>query len=162
MMKQIERLAEYLDIVNSLSNKTSSPKVEDITKEAMWVLSNTDLILDIVKPAYPSSIHELKSYIVVNNSIGINDYSTKLSREIISWVSKIDRERLDTRWQLANPFILFYRGIELVTKIVLGYPIKQFNPNFDYDSKPWKAVNLVFTIVSGLSSIIGLYLTIKG
>ena len=102
MMSKIGKLGEYLDVVNSLSNKTSYSKVEDITEEAMWVLSNTDLILDIVKPSYPSSIHELKSYIVVNNSIGINNYSTKLGREIVSWVSKIDRERLAIRWQLTS------------------------------------------------------------
>ena len=158
---QVLVLGNYLDIVNQLSNKTSSKGRADISQEALWVLSNTDVIDEIVKPSYHSSIHGLMNNIVVNNSIGINTYSTRLSREVVSWVSKLERKKRDIKGQLANPFVCFYRGIELITMIVIGYPIKQFNPNFDYDSKPWKAVNLVFSIVSGLSSIIGLYLTIK-
>ena len=158
---QILVLGNYLDIVNQLSNKTRSNKSTDISQEALWVLSNTDVIDEIVKPSYNSSIHELKNNIVFNNSIGINAYSTRLSREIVSWVSKLERKKKTIKGQLANPFVWFYRGIELITMIVIGYPIQQFNPNFDYDSKSWKAVNLIFTIVSGLSSIIGLYITIR-
>jgi len=158
---QILVLGNYLDIVNRLSNKTSSKKITDITQEALWVLSNTDVIDEIVKPSYHSSIHGLMNNIVVNNSIGINLYSTRLSREIVSWVSKLERKKKTIKGQLANPFVWFYRGIELITMIVIGYPIQKFNPSFDYDSKSWKAVNLVFSIVSGLSSIVGLYITIR-
>lgn len=162
MLNMISKLGEYLGIVNNLSNKTRSRKEEDISEEALWVLSNTDVILDIVKSDdYIDSIIELNNYIVNNNSIGIGHCSPKLSREIISWIKKIEREQLATKWQLANPFIWFYRGIELVLKIVLGYPIKQFNPNFDYNGRPWKVVSLIFTLASGLSSIVGLYLAIR-
>lgn len=160
MLNNIIKLDEFLGIVNSLSNKTKSKKQQDISDEALWVLSNTDIILDIVKPKGSNSIDNLRSYIIVNNSIGIENYSTWLSREIVSWISEIDHKRASAKWQLANPFIWFYSGVELVLMIVLGFPIKKFNPDFDYNGKHWKYVSLIFTVLSGLSSIIGFYFTI--
>ena len=158
----IRMLNHYHYICDELSNKTNPNRTrEDFSKEALWVLSNTDVIIDIIKPSFSSSISELKSYIVYNKSIGINDYSTRLTREIVSWISQIERKSKNVALQLPNPFILFYRGIESVLMIVFGYPIKQFNSGFDYNSKPWKVVTLLFTMISGLSSIIGLYITLE-
>ena len=161
MLKQIMKMGNYLDIVNALSTKTSRESREDISDEALWVLSNTDIIEGIVNPPLVNPIHELKNCIVANNSIGIHSTSTRLSREVISWISKIDHKRSSMRWQLLNPFTWFYRGVELLLMVVLGYPIKQFNPDFDFEGKPWKVVSLVFTIVSGLSSIVGLWFSIR-
>lgn len=161
LLKQIMKLGEYLDIVNALSNKTSRNNREDISEEALWVLSNTDVIEAIVNPPLINPIHELKNCVIANNSIGIHSTSTKLSREVVSWISKIDHKRSSMRWQLLNPFTWFYRGIELILMIVVGYLIKQFKPDFDFDGKPWKVVSLIFTIVSGLSSIAGLWLSIR-
>ena len=160
LLNQNLKLVKYLDIVNALSTKTSRNSREDITEEALWVLSNTDVIEQIVAPPIVNPIHELKNNVVANNSIGIHSTSTRLSREIVSWIARIDHKRSSMRWQLLNPFTWFYRGVELILMIVVGYPIKQFNPDFDFEGKPWKLVSLLFTLISGFSSIAGLWYTI--
>lgn len=160
LCNHIRMLNHYRYICKELSDKTNLNHARGVfSKEASWVLSNTDVIIDIIKPSSSDSISDLKNYIVYNKSIGINDNSTRLTREIYSWISQIENKRYNVTLQLFNPFIWFYRGIESILMIVAGYPIKQFYPGFDFESNPWKVVKLVFTIVSGLSSIIGFYLT---
>lgn len=56
-----------------------------------------------------------------------------------------------------NPFELFYRGIELLLYYILGYFIKRFKSDFDYNSKIWKSFVGIISFISGLLTILGFF-----
>lgn len=61
----------------------------------------------------------------------------------------------ETEFMLLNPFIWFYRGIEVLVYIVLGYFVK--NETIIYRGKFWNTLNLIISLLGGIASIIGLF-----
>lgn len=62
-------------------------------------------------------------------------------------------------WQLANPFIWFYRGVEVISFVVLGYFIN--TGSITYRSKAWTVFNSLLSVVASIVTIISFYLQIK-
>lgn len=154
--KQKALLEVYINTVRNLWEKNE--KGQDYSQEAVYILSNTEDVAKIEDAYLYSKVYDLKSDITRRDIFSIEQTCQKLSAESIGWFAKLDKQEKVIKWQFANPFIWFYKGVELVLYIVFGYFIKKVNPSFDFQGKGWKAFNTIFTIVSGAASIVALIL----
>lgn len=150
------------DYINALLNlEDKIDKREDYEQEAVYLISKTEDVAEIENAYLYSNVYDLKNDISRRDLMGIKQTGQKLCAESIVWTSRLDKLAKTIGWQFANPFIWFYKGIELILYIVFGYFIKTVNPKFDFHSKGWKVFNTIFSIVSGAASIVALILELK-
>ena len=157
--KQKSLLDTYVNTVLNLLEKIE--KGQDYSQEAVYILSNTEDVAKIEDAYLSSEVYDLKNDIKRRNLYSMEQTCQKLSAEAIGWFSKLDKQEREIKWQFANPFTWFYKGVELVLFIVFGYFIKKFNPSFNFEGKGWKVFNTIFSIVSGAASIIALILELS-
>lgn len=150
---------EYIDKVLTLVDKID--KREDYGVEAVYIISKTEDVSKIENAYMYSNVYDLKNDIARMDMMGIKQTCQKLGAESIVWFSRLDGQSKNLSWQFANPFIWFYKGVELILYIVFGYFIKSFNPSFDFQAKGWKVFNTIFSIVSGTASIVALILELN-
>lgn len=85
--------------------------------------------------------------------------SLKYIQNIFGRVPNYEKEAksaIKRTWlMLLNPFIWFYRGVEVLILIVLGYFVK--NDTIVYRGKFWNTLNLIISLLGGIASIIGLF-----
>lgn len=147
-----EKLNDYYCTVTNLPEKIVNN--QDYSEDVVWILQNTKEIGRIVDADMYSSVWHIRSEITNRNSIGIRHECSRIASDGIVWLSALDAKRKGVMHQLLNPFVWFYRGIELITYIVFGYLIKAVNPDYDFTSKVWKWFNVIFSLVSGAASIL--------
>ena len=154
--KQKTLLDVYVNTVLNLLEKIE--KGQNYSKEAVYILSKTEDVAKIEDAYLYSKVYDLKIDITRRDLFSIEQTCQKLIAESIVWASNLDKQERAIKWQFANPFTWFYKGVELVLLIVFGYFIKKFNPSFNFEGKGWKVFNIIFSIVSGAASIIALIL----
>lgn len=157
--KQEALLNVYINTVLTLLERVR--KGEDFSKEAVYILSNTEEVAEIEDAYFYSKVYDLKGDITRMDTYAIERTCQTLTTESISWFSRLEKRGKAIRWHFANPFIWFYKGIELILYIVFGYFIKTVNPKYDFHSKRWKGFNTIFSIVSGIASIVAMILELK-
>jgi len=154
--KQQALLDAYINTVLDLVEKID--KGQDFSQEAVIILTNTEDVAEIENAYLYSKVYDLKSDITRRDIYSIGQTGQKLAAESIAWISRLKKQKKKIGWQFANPFIWFYRGIELVLYIVFGYFIKTVNPKFDFQEKGWKVFNSIFSLLAGAASIAALVL----
>lgn len=149
----------YYMIVTNLPEKIKNQ--EDYSNDAVWILQNTKKMAKAINASMYSAVWGLKREITNHNKIGISHECRQIGSDGIVWMSDLDAARRGIKLQLLNPFIWFYRGIELVTYIVFGYLIRVVNPTYDFKNKVWIWFNTIFSLASGLASILSYVITVK-
>ena len=152
-------VTDYANAVANLADKVN--RNVDYGNEAIYILSVTDDVAKIENAALYSNVLRLNSEISNRNTFAIRQECQTLASEIIVWLSRLNKFSKNITWQFFNPFIWFYKGIELVVFVVFGYFIKFINPSFDFEGKGWKTFNTVFSLVSGAASIIALIIELN-
>ena len=157
--KQKSLLDTYVNTVLNLLEKID--KREDYGQEAVYLISKTEDVAEIENAYLYSNVYDLKNDISRRDVMGIKQTGQKICAESIVWNDRLDKQVKTICWQFANPFIWFYKGVELILHIVFGYFIRIVNPKFDFHSKGWKVFNTVFSIVSGTASIVALIMELN-
>lgn len=151
---QKNKVIDFLNVISRTVEKIKNGS--DYSQEAIFILSNADDLAEIEDAIWISAVYNLVSDVKRRDVNAIGFSCQKISSDCITWISKLEKKSKITSSQFANPFIWFYRGIELILKIVFGYFIKKFNPEFNFEGNPWKIINTIFSIISGAASIIAL------
>lgn len=78
----------------------------------------------------------------------------RIDSKRIEFLGQKEREIKQLNKQHFNPFVLLYRGVELVTNLVIGYFIRKVDSGFDHENnKTWKAINTILAVLGSLASI---------
>lgn len=152
--KQIDIVIKFFKVIADTVDKIKNGL--DYGEEAVFILSNADDLAEIEDPILTSAVYNLVSDVKRRDANAVGISCQKISSDCVTWYSKLGKKLKSVTSQFANPFIWFYRGIELLLSIVFGYFIKFFNPKFDFNGKPWKVFNTLFSIISGAASIVAL------
>lgn len=80
-----------------------------------------------------------------------------LQIDTISIIAVLEDNRKKLLHESLNPFSNFFKGISVILKIILGYPIKLFCPDFSFNNKLWNITCSIVGLISGLITI-GLYI----
>lgn len=79
----------------------------------------------------------------------------QIAAEEVEFIGTTTREKKRLKCQLCNPFILLYRGVELIMDIVFGYIIRKINPEFNPDdSSLWKSIIGIVSFIGSVVTII--------
>jgi hypothetical protein len=157
--EKMNLLDEYLNKVDSYALKlgtgeeqeelvyllSKSSKISKIAGESVWDMP----ILDLESSLKHRKYQELSKYLplIIANHFKRKEFYQDL--------------RIKTKNDFRNPFTLFYRGIELIMRYSVGYIITKFDANFDFNSKSWKRINAIISLLAGIATIIQLIITIN-
>lgn len=150
---QKRRVGEFCkqccDLNEALSNNT------DPEASILYILKHYQEISDIMgESLYKSPVLELGSAISYQNPVDPKLFVRILTEEV-EFEGLMARKLKKQKLQFFNPFILLYRGVELVMMITFGYIIQKFNPKFNSDNSIiWKAINAFLTICSSMITIL--------
>ena len=152
----IRKNREYIDtFVNhmwGLAKNNSTQK--DFLAHTEYILKNYQEVSNILKEdVYICPVNEFGTALSYDNPIDPALY-TRIDSEKIEFSGQKEREIKQLNKQYFNPFILLYRGVELVTNYVIGYFIRKIDSDFDHENnKTWKATNTILTVLGSLASI---------
>ena len=150
------------DFVNKADelNRTISENA-DPTESITYILEHYQEVSNVMgEGAYKMPVYKLGSSLSYQNPVDPRLF-TQIVAEEIEFNGAKDREIGKLKNQLFNPFVLLYRGVELVMDVIFGYIIRKFYPKFTPDnSTVWKVINAFITIVGSFASILS-YLQTK-
>ena len=157
---QTKRVGEFCkqccDLNEALSNNTDP--VVSIT----YILKHYQEISDVIgESLYKSPVLELGSTISYQNPVDPKLF-VRIMTEEVEFDGLMERKLRKLKLQFFNPFILLYRGVELVMMITFGYIIQKFNPKFNSDNSIiWKVLNAFITFVGSIASILSYVQTLN-
>ena len=148
--KYVEDFVNKADELNQTVSKNSNP-----TEYITYILEHYQEVSDVMgEGAYKMPVYKLGSSLSNLNPVEPRLFAQIVAEEIEFKGAK-DREKRKLKHQLLNPFILLYRGVELVMDVMFGYIIHKFNPKFSPDSSmAWKVINTFLTIAGSIASIL--------
>lgn len=119
-----------------------------------YILKNYKEVSNILnEDVYVCPVSEFGAALSFGNPIDPTLY-TRIDSKKIEFTGQKEREIKQLNKQHFNPFILLYRGVELMTNFVIGYSIRKIDPDFDHENnKTWKAINTILTVLGSLASI---------
>ena len=148
----------FVEHVTVLKNYAASQ--EDTTASITYILANYQEVSNIFgegpnrMPVFNLG-RSLSSHQFINHSL----YTQVIAEEIEFLGAKV-RETRKIRLQLLNPFVLIYRGVELIMGFAFGYIICKFNPEFKpARSITWQIINTLLAIAGSTASILSYFNT---
>lgn len=143
----------FVDKVAELKDCESSRK--DPTECITFILANyQEVSTTIGEDEYKMPVYKLGSGLSYQLPIDAALYG-QIAAEQIEYLGATHREIHRLKCQFCNPFILLYRGVELIMEVVFGYIIRKFKPSFNPESDTaWKIISTVITFVGSLASIL--------
>lgn len=146
----------FVNRVADLKDCESSRK--DPTECVTFILANyQDVSTTIGEDGYKMPVYKLGSALSYQRPIDSAIYG-QIAAEEVEFIGTTSREIKKLKCQFCNPFILLYRGVELIMDIVFGYIIRKFKPSFNPESDTaWKIINAVITFVGSLTSILSYF-----
>lgn len=147
------RVGEFCKKCCSLNEALSNDT--DPVASISYILKHYQEISDIMcEGFYQSPVLELGSAISYQNPVDPKLFVRILTEEV-EFDGRMVRKSKNLKLQFFNPFILLYRGVELVMMITFGYIIQKFNPKFNSDNSIiWKVINTLLTIGGSIASIL--------
>jgi len=147
---------ECCDLNKALSNNT------DPVVSISYILKHYQAISDIIgESLYKSPVLELGSAISYQNPVDPKLF-VRVMTEQVEFEGLMARKLKKLKLHFFNPFILLYRGVELVMMITFGYIIQKFNPKFNSDNSIiWKVINALLTIGGSIASILAYVQTLN-
>lgn len=148
--KYVENFVNKADELNRTVSEDSNP-----TECIIYILEHYQEVSDIIgEGAYKMPVYKFGSSLSYQNPVDPRLF-TQIVAEEIEFQGAKDREKRKIQHQLLNPFILLYRGVELVMDVMFGYIILKFNPKFSPDSSTtWKIINTLLTIAGSIASVL--------
>ena len=156
LRKDCKALDSFCDHVAGLLIQNA--KQEEINTHLAYILENYQEASDIAgEDVYNSPISQLGATIANGNPVDTNLY-TRIAAERIKYGGSLKRRIKKLNSHFYNPFVLLYRGVELVMNFVFGYIISKFNPDFDHERNTiWKIINVIVTFLGSIASIVSLF-----
>lgn len=157
--RQEQKVEEFIQILQKFIAKHKVNK--DNSKEVAIIMAHGEDISNIMEEdEYNSPIIAIQCQIRNNNTYSIEDEVRKVYCNAPQAMKRLSDNKRATYIQLINPFIWFYRGVEVLSYIVLGYFVN--TGTIEYRGKAWNTFNTFFTLITGIATLVGLYLQIKG
>ncbi len=113
------------------------------------------IVQDYVSSPVTSFVHML--YKPYNNIDSLKKEALNIHRISNQKIEEFKNKKHTLNRSFLNPFTLFYRGIGLLLKYILGYLINLFFDDFNYDGKGWKTFVGFISFISALASIMGFF-----
>lgn len=154
--KIISEINNYIDNLHDLVIKLQTNKESSINIK--YFLSNVDKIGKHVHGciSYPTSS--------IAHNLTNRNYSLieKDAKEFIELAYPKIEDLKDTKKKLnltfINPFTLYYKGIELVLKYMIGYFLEIIiNEDINYENKPWNTFVTIVNIITSAITIFGFF-----
>lgn len=152
--------ADYLNHADLCIQKIQ--KNQNDTSEFNFILMNSKVMSDYIgESLYTHPSLDFANYIKNGNLSylpNLQNIYYQLQCRYVEECGQYNREVRDRWLYFINPFVIFYLGIEAITRIVFGYILTSFKPDFDFKGTAWKVVNTILSILGSAASIIGLCL----
>lgn len=156
--RQELKVKEFIQILQKFIAKHKANK--DNSNEVAIIMAHGEDISNLMEEdEYNSPIIAIQCQIRNNITFTIEDEVRKVFCNAPQAMKRFNDNKRATYLQLFNPFIWFYRGVEVLSYIVLGYFVN--TGTIEYRGKAWNAFNTFFTLLTGLATLIGFYLQIK-
>ena len=138
--KKTDFIVEYCEQLGSFPHlKTSDETREVITYLVRYA---SDAKIDMNESPYDSPIADVIKY--MENDALTQEFLEKKTRKIcfnaMRAAHEYEKYWKKHCWYFANPFVIFYQGVELVMLIVFGYPIRIINAEFDFEEELWNKI----------------------
>lgn len=147
---EIRKNCEYLDtFVNHMAGLAKNNMTQkEFHAHREYILKNYKEVSNIFnEDVYVCPVSEFGAALSYGNPID-QALFTRIDSESIEFTGRKVREIKQLNKQHFNPFVLLYRGVELVTNVVIGYFIRKVDSDFDYENnKTWKAINTILTVL---------------
>ena len=146
----------FVEKVAKLKDAELSRK--DPTEWVTFILANyQEVSRTIGEDEYKMPVYKLGADLSYQRPIKSSLYG-QIAAEEIEFIGTTSREIKKLKCQFCNPFILLYRGVELIMDIVFGYIIRKFKPSFNPERDTvWKIINVVITFVGRIVSILSYF-----
>lgn len=156
---RVSDIKTFLNVLNAFIIKYRDNK--DNTCEVNHIMAfGEDLSKYMNEYIYNSPIICIQSMIRNSNTYNIENEVSKVFRNAPAALRQLSIAKRNTLLQLANPFIWFYCGIEVLSFIVLGYFVN--TGSIEYRGKAWNTFNIFFSLITGIATLVGFYLQITG
>lgn len=157
--RQEQKVEEFTQILQKFIAKHKANK--DNSKEVAIIMAHGEDISRIMgEDEYNSPVIAIQCQIRNNITFSIEDEVRKVYCNAPQAMKRLSDNKRATYIQMINPFIWFYRGVEVLSYIMLGYFVN--TGTIEYRGKAWNAFNTFFTLLTGIATLVGLYLQIKG
>lgn len=146
------------DFISHLEGLTEENlKDQEAISHIQYILENYKEVSNIARESlYKDPILKFGTSLSFQNPMNI-DLIPRIEAERVEFEGEKKRENKRLTLQFFNPFILLYRGVEIVMNFVFGYIISKFNPDFNPEkSAVWKVLNIIITVFGSVASIISL------
>lgn len=155
--RQELKVEEFIQILQKFIAKHKANK--DNSHEAVIIMAHGEDVSNIMEEdEYNSPIVAIQCQIRNNITFTIEDEVRKVYCNAPHAMKRLNDNKRATYLQLFNPFIWFYRGIEVLSYIVLGYFVN--TGTIEYRGKAWNSFNTFFTLITGVATLIGFYLQV--
>lgn len=152
-----ESINTFLGVLDKFITKYKENK--NNSKEVGIIMADGEEISKYMgEDAFSSPILTIQEQIRNKITFTIEEEVHKVFCNAPQALNQLEKIKKSTRLQLLNPFIWFYRGVEVLSYIILGYFIN--TGSIEYRGKAWNAFNTIFTLITGFATLIGLYLQI--
>ena len=128
-------------------------------KDIQFILANYHEVATIIDEGiYNCPITQLGTQLSLNTTLD-SDLWPRILAEVVKFDGKKTNENIKLTKQFFNPFVLIYRGVELVMDVMFGYLIRKFTPGFKPENNAlWKIINVVLSVAGSLCSILSFVL----
>lgn len=147
---QINMINLYINTVNTFFDKFKHNA--DNSFEVGQILKYSDEIHQLLDRGFESPAYKLYSELRDNITFAIEDTVREINYISPSRILELQKDFSSVRNQLWNPFIWFYKGIEVISWIVLGYFVE--NGTLEYRGKFWNALNALFSLLASICTVI--------
>lgn len=152
---------EKVEVFLAHVNKFIGPdaKQNNQGKNIQYILANYHDVATIIdEDIYNCPIAQLGTQLSLNTPLD-SDLWPRIVAKVVEYDGEKTRENIKLTKQFFHPFVLIYRGVELVMDFVFGYLIRKFDPGFKPENNTlWKVINAVLSVAGSLCSILSFVL----
>lgn len=149
--EQHDRIYEYTAKLRKIIEKAEKQK--DCTAEAVRVIALSDDVIQIFGTDYDYHVFHISSDLSQNKPDQVKYFIDGIGKAEIETYYRLEKEKFHLKCTFCNPFTLFYRGIGFILRYVFGYLIEIFDKDFNFESKVWKTVTFIITLLASVFTI---------
>lgn len=145
---------------HSLQLQKESKKNKFSSENLTYIISKYAYISQIIPEHYPHMpVYDLGLAIRDGRSFEFDGLVNQIRSDTISSISSHERsfDKLLKEWW--NVFNHFFRGVGIILRIILGYPIQMIKPEFNFQSKGWNAFCAIIGLFGSIASILSLIIS---